>query len=384
MTNPTPEERADAESFREALRHPAPKSRDLGRLAMRLSSFALIGLVVDFLLLAAFELKGAAVAASLATVLLSSVGGVLALVALCQPGARVLRCIGAILMSTVAWLIALFLGFMAMGGAGAPGRAMRVRGKRVLPRVVRERSRRTRRSSDDEPDLTLVPERTRRVLAKLWLEDARGEHASVPAFEHLALDLLAAAAPEYLVAGARRAALEEVEHATICFAIASSYGGMDLRASWGRSAPVWRPAAGSRRALLMRLAVESLIDGCIEEGIAAESARLGARHATEPAIRRALDRIAREEAGHADLACAIVDWAIREEPSLLPALREELEDHGQRLRDSWRGRETESLLPHGRTDAGTAVVLARQAHERAAELLEASSAQQRARWPRSA
>ena len=373
-------ERTDAEAFHEALRHP-PAMRNLGRLALRLSLFALADLFVTFLLLLSFDrpssrgsvADGVLAIGFLACLLLSAAGGLLGLFALFRPGARVLKCVGAILLGMLAWPIALVLAFIAVGGAGAPGRAMRVGGVRVLPRVVRGRGKRVRRAfSEYEPDPTLAPVRTRRLLATLWLEDARAERASVNAFEHLAMDLLAAGAPEELVAGARRAALEEVGHAAICFAIASAYAERDLEPSAAPFAPRWKPSAVSRGALLQRLAVESLLDGCIEEGVAADAARLGAHHAVDPAIHRALARIAREEAGHAALAWAIVDWAVREEPSLLAALSEAL--RGARLRLRGVRRDGDALLPYGRPAASRTVALALLAHDKAADRITAQEA----------
>ena len=153
-------ERTDAEAFHEALRHP-PAMRDLGRLALRLSLFALADLFVTFLLLLSFDrpssrgsvADGVLAIGFLACLLLSAAGGLLGLFALFRPGARVLKCVGAILLGMLAWPIALVLAFIAVGGAGAPGRAMRVGGVRVLPRVVRGRGKRVRRAfSEYEPD----------------------------------------------------------------------------------------------------------------------------------------------------------------------------------------------------------------------------------------
>jgi hypothetical protein len=333
-------QRVEAEAFREALRHPSSKSRDFGRLGLRLSSLAVAGPVGLLVLLLVFDapagqsrggfLDGFVMLSFLACLALGAGGAVLGVVGLFQQGARVARCVGAIVLGVLAWPMALVVGFIAVGGAGAPGRAMRVRGRSVLPRVSRGPLHRSRRLSRYQPDLTLVPDEARGPLATLWLRDARAEHASIPAFEHLAMDLLVAGAPEPLVAAARRAALEEAGHAAICFAIASAYAGRELRASSAPFAPAWRPSTEPRRTQLRRLAVESLLDGCIGEASAAEGARRGACHALDPAIRRALERIAREEAGHAQLARAIVDWTLGEDPTIARALDDALQGHRRR------------------------------------------------------
>jgi hypothetical protein len=207
---------------------------------------------------------------------------------------------------------------------------MRVRGWRVLP-LVRFGPRRA-----SPPTVVTVPEKMRRVLAKRWLEDARAEYASVPAFEHLARALVVAGAPCELVAWATRAAREEEGHATMCFAIASAYADRTLAASRLPFAPSWARRCEPKALLLERLASESLFDGCIEEWTAARSAEEGARQATDPTIRRVLGVIAKEEASHAALARAIVAWAVREEPSLLPILLARLESAQRRRSRSCR------------------------------------------------
>jgi hypothetical protein len=253
-------------------------------------------------------------------------------------------------------------------GMGSPGRPLRVAGRRLLPRVLRAgRLPAAEHPGPDDPDPARVPKEVRPLLARMWLADARAEHASVTVFEHLALDLGVAGAPDRLVAWACRAAIEEAGHATLCFAVASTYAGRDLRASTAPFAGDWRPRAESRRDLVERLALESLLDGCIEEGVAAESARMGAADAIDPAIRRVLDRIAREESGHAELAHAILEWAVLEEPSVLPTLWSALERSRRRLRRPLI--DTESLLRHGRLSGVAAVTLAHAAHDAAADVI---------------
>ena len=60
------------------------------------------------------------------------------------------------------------------------------------------------------------------MLAEEWIENARSEHASVPAFSRLSLTLMSLGAPARLVEGAHRAALEEIEHARLAFALAGA------------------------------------------------------------------------------------------------------------------------------------------------------------------
>jgi len=59
---------------------------------------------------------------------------------------------------------------------------------------------------------------------------------------------------------------------------------------------------------LAELAVESLIDGCLLEGVAAEVAARALIRARDRQARAALAVIARDEASHAALAWDVVHW----------------------------------------------------------------------------
>jgi len=248
---------------------------------------------------------------------------------------------------------------------GSPGRPLRIAGLRLVPLVRRGRTNRATGPRPVDPDVASLDPKTRRLLAKLWLVDARAEYASVAAFEHLALDLAAAMAPAYLVEWARRAALEEDGHATMCFAVSSAYAGRQI-------APVPLPAfllrarasRGDRPKLLERLAVESLVEGCVEEGLAARVAQVGAKHARDPVIARVLARIAQEEASHAALAYAVVSWAAREQPSVVASLAPALARSQRRRRAS---RNSENLLELGRVGGGRVDQLANHAYAEAHE-----------------
>jgi hypothetical protein len=82
-------------------------------------------------------------------------------------------------------------------------------------------------------------------------------------------------------------------------------------------------AAGDAAAL----ALETLLDGCINETVAAALAEAAGDAATDPAVAEALHAIAADEARHAELAWRIVAWCIERSASaggapLIAALRE--------------------------------------------------------------
>lgn len=178
-----------------------------------------------------------------------------------------------------------------------PGRPLRVNGTVCLPEVV---------SGDalpfmEEPDLDA---NARAVLAELWCEGGRFEHASVAAFARTTMQLMALGAPAELIAASQQASLDELEHARLCFALASRFAGRALRP--GRL-PV--DATHYEKVGLADLAAEMVVGGCVGETVAALTAVEQLERATDREVRAALERIAEDEANHAELAWRIVVWA---------------------------------------------------------------------------
>jgi hypothetical protein len=143
-------------------------------------------------------------------------------------------------------------------------------------------------------------------------DEARAEYASVAAFGELALRLLAVGAPAELVAACHAAALDEIRHASVCEHLAgraSSFGA--IPGLVGHRLGGWRR---SRRVQLRRLAVESFLDGWVNEGAAAAQLRDRAQAAAAAEDRELLRSMADDEQRHADLARAIVTWCFDEDP----------------------------------------------------------------------
>ncbi|NUO54956.1 MAG: hypothetical protein HOV80_39455 [Polyangiaceae bacterium] len=114
-----------------------------------------------------------------------------------------------------------------------------------------------------------------------WLSRAaRAEAASILSFRALAGELRRLGAPDALVTAARAAAREEAGHARLVGHLAREAGG-EL------------PARAERRDGVPR----SLIDVALE-------------NATVPSVRSAMETIAPEEVGHAELAWSIHRWAM--------------------------------------------------------------------------
>jgi hypothetical protein len=146
------------------------------------------------------------------------------------------------------------------------------------------------------------------VLGAFFARVAHLEAASVHAFEALAGDLARLGAPAALVCAARRSACEEVRHAQVTARIARRLG--------AEPAPV---RVGRRKERSLRaIATENAVEGCVRETFGALIAAWQARHARDAGIRRAMRRIATEEARHAALAWAVARWM---EPRLDPRAR---------------------------------------------------------------
>ena len=139
-----------------------------------------------------------------------------------------------------------------------------------------------------------------------FARDAQAECESVTAFLQLALELVELGAPDALIQRALFAAEQEIEHARLVTSLASRFGG-SVSPLLPHCSP--RPSATPGEALI-RLAVESYLDGCIGEGWAARRAAEGARTARDPEVRTVRKQIAREESAHAEFGWQLVDFAI--------------------------------------------------------------------------
>jgi hypothetical protein len=160
--------------------------------------------------------------------------------------------------------------------------------------------------ADLNPSVEDLSADVRAALAAAWLDDALLEHASVAAFARFAMELMAVGAPSGLVEAAHEAALDEVRHARLCFALARAYAGTDVK-------PAAFPFGGSVEvaADLAAMAASSVIEGCVGETLAAAVAAEQLARATDPAVCAVLAMIAKDEARHAELAWRTVAWALR-------------------------------------------------------------------------
>lgn len=145
------------------------------------------------------------------------------------------------------------------------------------------------------------------LVGRAYERDAQLECASVPAFLQLSAELALQRAPAGLIARAVAAARDEVRHAQDCVELASRHLRQRLRPSAPEVSPR-KPLAGASG--LVQLAVESWIDGCLAEGLAAAQAERAATVSTDADAGRLQRGVAVDEQRHAELAWAILDWAL--------------------------------------------------------------------------
>lgn len=195
------------------------------------------------------------------------------------------------------------------------GRPISVDGRFVTPAVIAQLAQ--ARGAED------------RAVRDHFTRSARFEYSSVWTFLRLAAELAAVGAPAELVAAALDAADDEVRHAELC---AREAGGLQL-AQLSLLAAQPRFAQRTDAALAL-LASEAWAEGCLNEGAAAEEARIVAGEA-HGSVREALAAIARDEATHAALAWRVLGWihslapaivadATRETPAIVAATEHDL------------------------------------------------------------
>ena len=207
-------------------------------------------------------------------------------------------------------LVAGLLGTLSGMGWGRP---LRVRGKQVYPQLAQGCDW----TLGEQPSPAGLDAPTRAALEALWLHDAQKEHASVPAFARISWLLAAVGAPAELMAWSQRAALEEVDHARRCFALAAGYGG---RSHSVEAMPDLLLAGLEVRGdPLAVLAGESLQDGCQLEDFNADVAAACAAVCDEPVTRAVLQQIAREERSHAEFSWALLAWTLERSPATVRA-----------------------------------------------------------------
>src|SRR5262249_26351134 len=124
-----------------------------------------------------------------------------------------------------------------------------------------------------------------RQLAQAWARDGLLEHASVAAFARVVAELLSIGAPPELVRATQQAIADELEHARLCFDLASRHAGAVLGPG---SLPIlakptnFGTVSDSRAGDPVAIALAMFEEGCINESVAAAEAAVAASTCRDP------------------------------------------------------------------------------------------------------
>jgi hypothetical protein len=165
-------------------------------------------------------------------------------------------------------------------------------------------------SSGRSPGVQALDAKSRAALADLWAQDGLFEHASVASFARFALQLLSLGAPPNLLVETQVAIGEEIEHARICFGLASAYAGRSL----GPGPLDISGGLDAKTLTSIEIARSLAAEGCIAETVSAILIASAAAQATDPTVRGLLEQIAADEGRHALLAWRSLDWMLQHHP----------------------------------------------------------------------
>jgi hypothetical protein len=180
------------------------------------------------------------------------------------------------------------------------------------------------------------------------------EHASIAAFARFTLQLLALGAPSQLVFDSQLAQLDESEHSKLAFALASAYLGRPV-------GPGPLDVGGALEdASLEAVVTLAFVEGCIGETLAALEASECAAHCKDRFVSERLERIARDERQHAELAWRFLAWAVRSHPSLASHVTSLLDRARAELADLPAASGSDAILDHGVATANTRASLRRE------------------------
>lgn len=240
-------------------------------------------------------------------------------------------------------------GAWACDFGGDCGRPLRIEGR---SEVAEETGRSDWRAA--LANVVMPAAAVREALARHWSAIGRAEHASVASFARFILQLLAVGAPASLVAEAQQALADEVEHARVCFALASAYAGRDV-------GPGPLPAACGPLATDLAEVVRAVIEeACVGETLSALEVAEAAALAEDPAVGSSLLKIYGDEARHAALGWRFVAWAATQDASLrgrADGWFAAAAGAAEARADEWSG--DASLRRHGVVDPGLRAALVR-------------------------
>ena len=166
------------------------------------------------------------------------------------------------------------------------------------------------------PETGSLSGEVRSALAAHFTAMAAMEHASIGSFARFTLELLAAGAPPDLLLATQEAAIDEIAHARLCYALASAYSGSPIGPGpLCVAGVVPETSAASILAALVR-------EACVGETAAAAEALGLASMVEDPVLAGVYARIAEDEARHSELGWRALSWLLSGHPELVDVARE--------------------------------------------------------------
>jgi len=222
-------------------------------------------------------------------------------------GSKIIRIIGWV-YSVLA--LGVVQGFISIVDAML-GRPLRIKGKYVVADIEEGEGW----SEGESPNISGLDEDTCAALEALWLQNARGEYAGIPAFSRISIQLASLGAPAKLIQWSHKAAMDEIKHTSLCFAMAEGYG---KRAYKVKPMPeLLDIELKSKTNIIQVLIEESVVDGCLLEMFFSDVASESARECNDLVVKKVFEQIAEDEKSHADFSWEILKWAKKSEPYLV-------------------------------------------------------------------
>lgn len=222
----------------------------------------------------------------------------------------------------IAWVYSVLALVIIKGGImvidAMLGRPLRIKGKNVFAELEQGdgwSEGESRKSSDLDVD-------TRNALEALWLQNARSEHAGIPAFSRISIQLAAVGAPAKLIELSHKAALDEIKHTKLCLTLARGYGNSPYRLK--PFPELLDIEIKSKFDTVETLVKEAVIDGCLLEEFFSDIAAKAAEVCKEPIVRDALKQISKDEKSHADFSWEVLKWLSKSSPDIVSNIVEEI------------------------------------------------------------
>lgn len=159
-----------------------------------------------------------------------------------------------------------------------------------------------------EPVSTPLTADEKEILSQAWARAGLAEHASVASFSKHAIELMAVGSPASMLESVHNAALDEIEHAKLCFGLAEKY-------SSKTQSPGPIPVAD---AVQFNSDVTSVVRGVVEEGCIAETlsaviAAVKLTNTNDVDVKSVLKQITEDESRHAKLAWETAAWMLEQD-----------------------------------------------------------------------